>query len=267
MKRNQIITFLALSILTTGYYFNKEGGQNEVSLDEDNLKSIQKSHIVRMPGSDNSSGNADVNNQVDTNKKRVDLSRLKSNKDRINYYFNCLEYQQCETIPSHDPRMYEIEVGQRIVGELKELYEQSDLDGEERELVKKSMHALNGHVQAEALAFYYDFERTPENLQEVVQGLKNSEFDVVLIDKAMPLLKEYFDRPETRDDVFRYVSSQVQNGSYLSSEYFAKKINTFITEDNVNEIEDIVRDLSPDKHTHKYIKSALDNFKMMQNGG
>lgn len=263
MKSKQLLTVLAFFGLST-VFINFEKKKDQQQGHEKNSSQNSKKPII-MGGSQ-----ADDQNypRLKGRKvKAVDISKLKNNKDRLNYYFNCLEYQQCESIPTNDPRMYEIEIGARIVDELKELYQQNDLDQAERDLVSKSMQTLNGHVQAQALQFYESFERTPENLKEVVAGLKNSEFDIVLIDKAMPLLQEYFQNPETRDTVFQYVSDQVQSGSYLSSEYFAKKITTFLTEDNIQVIEEIYRDLSPEKHTHKYLKSAIENYKMMRSGG
>lgn len=199
--------------------------------------------------------------------KKVDPSKLAKTADRLSYYFNCLEFQQCESIPSDDPRMYEITVGEHILEEIKTLRKKSDLNKTEKDFMVKALKMMNGHVQAEALKYFEQLPLSSENLNHIVEGLNNSDYDVVLMQDAMPLLNRYFKQPETSGLVFDFVTKQISQGSYLSSEYFAKNLSTFLNEDNLQEIERLVNDLPKEKSNLKYLKSAIENFKLMQSGG
>lgn len=199
--------------------------------------------------------------------KKVAPSKLTKTADRLSYYFNCLEFQQCESIPSDDPRMYEITVGEHILEEIKILRKKNSLNKTEKDFMIKALKMMNGHVQAEALKYFEHLPLSSENINHIVEGLNNSDYDVVLMQDAMPLLNRYFKQPETSGLVFEFVTKQISQGSYLSSEYFAKNLSTFLNEENLQEIERLVNDLPKEKSNLKYLKSAIENFKLMQSGG
>jgi hypothetical protein len=259
MSRKHLTTALVLILLAA--FLTQNNDQNSVANKE------QKTSKIKAQSLESKQDTASRDIVRYPKQVKVNPKKLKRVTDRLSYYFNCLEFQQCESIPSDDPRMYEITIGDRILDEMKSLRRKEKLSSTEFDFVVKAMKMMNGHVQSEALKFFEKLPLTEENLNHVVEGLNNSDYDVVLMEDAMPLLNRFFNEPSTSHQVVQFVSNQLTKGSYLSSEYFAKNLSSFITEDNLQDFEELMNDLPNDKHSYKYIESAVENFKLMQSGG
>ena len=203
---------------------------------------------------------------INVSQKSLKSKNLQTVKERLDYYFYCLE-NQCDEIPNDDPRMYDITVGQYILREVKELRLKKVLDSEERRLMNEAMKMMNGHVQAEAIKYFENQPVSSQNLRPIIIGLNNSEYDDILMQKATSLLSNYFKNPETSDQVFHFVTSQIRQGSFLSGRYFAKKLNLFLNKDNFKEVQQIYNELPKGKSNRKFVESVIENFKLMTSRG
>lgn len=189
------------------------------------------------------------------------LQALRETKD-------CLESENCN-FPQTDPRSYSFAVGRRIAEQLSEFgaayADDPALENEAAEAAREFMLMPDGFVQEQAMLLMGQLPPSSANVDAMISGLENSP-DPLLVEQAMKEWERYLG---TSDEarIQEFLANFIAHGGQFSSEKASELILGFLNERSLPTFEEKLASMIPESTPARYLRAALDQYKLQHQGG
>jgi hypothetical protein len=180
----------------------------------------------------------------------------------------CLESENCD-FPNHDPRSYSFAVGRRIAEQLSELgnayASDPSLENDVAEAAREFMLMPDGFVQEQAMLLMGQLPPSSANVDAMLTGLQNSP-DPLLVEQAMKEWERYLgtaDEARIQD----FLADFIAHGGQFSSEKASELILSFLNERSLPTFEEKLASMIPESTPARYLRAALTQYKLQNQGG
>lgn len=180
----------------------------------------------------------------------------------------CLESESCD-FPQNDPRSYSFAVGRRIAEQLSELgnaySNDPSLENDAAEAAREFMLVPDGFVQEQAMLLMGQLPPSSANVDAMITGLANSP-DPLLVEQAMKEWERYLgtaDEARIQD----FLADFIAHGGQFSSEKASELILGFLNERSLPTFEEKLASMIPESTPARYLRAALDQYKLQHQGG
>jgi hypothetical protein len=180
----------------------------------------------------------------------------------------CFDRENCD-FPQTDPRSYSFAVGRRLAEQLSELgaaySADPSMEAEVAEAAREFMLVQDGFVQEQAMLLMGQLPPNPANVDAMITGLQNSS-DPLLVEQAMKEWERYIGTAE-ESRIQEFLADFIAHGGQFSSEKASEMILSFLNERSLPTFEEKLTSMIPESTPARYLRAALDQYKMQRQGG
>lgn len=268
-----LIIFVAVKIISSNSKQAFVNNNENVSF----TRSIKIFFSEKMPlkiiGSNQNSKHQDMNNNLNVSELPDEVSEInisELNADEKNLLRQCFKLdncykEKCDSIPSNDPREYELTIGQKIKNRLlylAEIVEDEKLSSESVSVIARYfLSNPDGHVKEAALQLISTQTPSEKNLESITKNIL-SYHDMELAEFALTEFQKYYLNAEYRTSIDNSLINTLIGGSLLTRESVSKNIFPFLTAENIERFESFLKTTEPGSKVNSYLGEAIDRFKL-----
>lgn len=177
----------------------------------------------------------------------------------------CYSSEKCQ-YPQTDPKSYQIALNKDVADLLKnsqasEFAQDKDMAKVLREFMKEG----DGFVQEEVLKLMADLPISEENLQAIIEGMKNNYADPLIMQQVIQELARY-NNSSMAEQVRGFVGETLLSGPQYSAEATAQKIRSVLSPDNIPYYRSLA-EKSRSSAVKNALQSSLNDYELSLGGG
>ncbi len=229
--------------------------QDDNDVDSEEYPNNEKEELL-VEDDDN---DEEINNIIEYNDLFKELEKLKACSKGIS---DC-------NLPQSDPRIAELELGQRIAKTIDSITLISQASTEDisqyHEVAQEFVKHPDGHVQEAALELMATLQPNPDNVTALLDGLSNTHDAAIYRMSIMEFSRH--DDPQLKTQIDTLLINTLKTGGHFAAQEVAKDILPLLTKDNVEQYRKVATELPANSAKAKALKANLEEFDMQRSGG
>ena len=251
MKKYVALTIIALGVI---YFVSRQGHQQTQELSSTSAgvakKEVSSSKTTTLKSKGGVSSVA---------------ARPQESHDKILALVECYSSEKCN-YPQTDPKSYLVALNQDAAAFLQnvkssEFAQSQEMQKSLRDLMKEG----DGFVQEEVLKLLSQLPVSEENLQAILEGIKNNYADPLIMEQVMGELARYNDSGMA-EQVRGFMADTMLAGPQYSAEKAAQKIRPLLNSGNIAYYRGVA-EKSQSTAVKNALQSSLNDYELSLGGG
>ncbi|MFM6928922.1 MAG: hypothetical protein ACKOX6_10695 [Bdellovibrio sp.] len=252
MKKYGALTIIALGAI---YFVSQRGHEQTQDLSSTSSAIVGKDVVTTRTTGAKTQGHV----------SSVVAENPQESLDKIQTLVNCYSHEKCKYRQT-DPKSYQVALNKEAASFLQntkasEFSESLQMQKSLRDLMKEG----DGFVQEEVLKLMSQLPVSEENLQAIIEGLKNNYADPLIMEQVMGELARY-NNSGMAEQVRGFMAETLLSGPQYSAETAAQKIRPLLNSGNIA----YYRGVAEKSHSiavKNALQSSLNDYELSLGGG